>query len=87
MLEFFGWFGGFLLAFCGTPQAWKSYKDGHSEGLSWTFLWMWFWGESLVLVYVAPQYLWPLILNYLFNIFLAGVILWYKFYPRQSNIA
>jgi len=83
VLESFGWFGGILLAICGAPQAWQSYKIGHSEGLSWGFLWMWFWGEVFVLIYVIPQLLYPLILNYAFNIFLAGVILWYKFKPRN----
>lgn len=84
MLEGIGWLGGILLAVCGAPQAYQSWKTGHSEGLSYAFLWMWFMGEVLVLIYVSPQYLWPLIVNYAFNIFLAGVILWYKFKPRKE---
>jgi len=85
MLEAVGWLGGFLLAICGAPLAWQSYKNGHSEGIAWGFLWLWFWGEVLVLIYVLPQFLWPLILNYTFNIFLITIILWYKIKPRQTK--
>ncbi len=84
MLEALSWIGGLLLAVCGIPQAWKSYKEGHSTGISWAFLWMWFWGEVFVLIYVFPQYLWPLILNYGLNIIIIGIILWYKFRPRND---
>ena len=84
MLEAVGWIGGFLLATCGTPLAWDSVKNGHSAGISWTFLWMWFIGEILVLIYIFPQFLWPLIINYSFNIVLISIILWYKFNPRKA---
>ena len=83
-MEFFGWVGGFLLSVCGVPQAWKSYKDGNSKGISWSFIWMWFIGEIFLLIYVLPQLLYPLIINYLFNIFIASIILWYKFFPRNT---
>lgn len=82
-LELIGWIGGILLAICGIPQAYKSLKQGHSTGISASFLWLWFWGEVLVLIYVVPQLLYPLIFNYLFNIMIIGIILWYKYIPRK----
>jgi len=84
-MEIIGWIGGILLSLCGVPQAWKSYKDGHSEGLSLYFILMWFFGEIFLLIYVFPKYLIPLILNYSFNVFIALVIVWYKIYPRKMN--
>lgn len=83
MLEIFGWVGGFLLTTCAVPLAWQSYKNGHSTSLSHIFLWMWLGGEVLVLIYIFPQFLWPLIINYGFNIILICIILWYKFKPRN----
>lgn len=83
-LEIVGWLGGLLLTVCGIPQAWKSYKEGHSEGMSMSFLQMWFWGEVLLTVYVLPKMLYPLIANYVLNIFVAGIILWYKLRPRNE---
>ncbi len=84
MLEVFGWIGGILLTTCGVPMAWGCYKNGHANGISIPFLWMWFWGEVFVLIYVLPQYLWPLIINYTFNIVLIIIVLWYKYRPRKA---
>lgn len=48
-MEIIGWLGGILLTFCGLPQAWKSYKDGHSYGINMYFIQMWFCGIKYVL--------------------------------------
>ena len=77
-----GYIGAFLLAFCALPQTYKSYKEGHSEGLSHAFLWMWGIGEVLLLVYVIPAKDYPLILNYGINALLVAIILKYKYFPR-----
>jgi len=84
MIESFGWLGGLLLATCGAPMAWQSHKQGHSDGIAKGFLWMWFWGEIFVLIYVLPQLLYPLIINYGFNIVLVLIVLKYKYYPRKA---
>lgn len=82
-MEAIGWFGGILLAICGAPLAWQVWRQGHANGINWLFLHMWFWGEVLVFIYVAPQLLWPLIANYGFNIFLIAVIMYFKKWPRS----
>ncbi|MCK5016687.1 MAG: PQ-loop repeat-containing protein [Candidatus Peribacteraceae bacterium] len=92
-----GWIGGFLLAFCGLPQAIKAIKEKHAYGLSWMFLLSWFFGEILVLIFVVAQNLkwpinqavinnlqWPLIFNYSFNIFVVSIILKYKISPKRT---
>lgn len=89
-MEFIGWFGGILLAICGAPLAWEAWRTGNvGHSLTWTFLNLWFWGEVLVFAYVLPQWLWPLIVNYGFNILCILVIAYYKKWPRteqgQSN--
>jgi len=86
MLEILGWIGSVLFAVAAIPQAWKSYKDGNSDGLSTLFLWLWFWGEIFVLIYTIPKLLWPLLFNYIFNILLLFVILRYKYFPRKPVI-
>jgi PQ loop repeat len=34
LFEILGWLGSICLAICGVPQAWLSYKDKHSHGIS-----------------------------------------------------
>lgn len=86
LIEVIGWLGSALFAACGFPQALRSYKDGHSNGLSWGFLLMWFFGEVLTLVYVAqkPDVL-PLLVNYLANLFFLLIIIRYKIWARSTG--
>jgi uncharacterized protein with PQ loop repeat len=73
-----GWIGSFMLAICAVPQAYKSYVDKHSDGISWYFLLLWLFGEVFLLIYVINKLDIPLIINYLCNIFIVVVILYYK---------
>ena len=73
-----GWIGSFMLAICAVPQAYKSYVDKHSDGISWYFLLLWLFGEVFLLVYVINKLDIPLIINYLCNIFIVVIILYYK---------
>ena len=82
MTDLVGWIGSLMLAVCAVPQAYKSYKEGHSEGLSWGLLTLWGAGELLTLAYVLPKMDLPLIVNYLTNILLIGVMVKYKLYPK-----
>lgn len=83
MIEIIGIIGATLLALCGLPQSIRSYKDGHSDGLSWGFLSMWGFGEILVLYYVMMTTMdMILIANYIVNLIIGGVIVYYKIKPR-----
>jgi uncharacterized protein with PQ loop repeat len=84
MLELIGWIGSVLLACCGIPQAYSSHKDGHSDGISHAFLWMWAIGEVLTFTYVLgfQTLSLPLIANYAVNILVLLVIIKYKYFPR-----
>lgn len=86
-LELLGYVSASFLAICSIPQAWKSYKDGRTEGIAHSFLWLWFLGEIGTLIYTILKLGWvgPLILNYVFNILLIGVIMRYLYFPRGKS--
>lgn len=86
--ELIGWLGGVFLAICGLPQAYSCFKSGHAEGINPLYLWLWFWGEVLCLLYVvgwiSPLSM-PLIFNYGLNIVLISIMIKYKYAPRKNN--
>ena len=85
MMEVLGWIGSALFALCAVPQAWQSWKQKHSDGLSWSFLLMWFFGEVLTIIYVSQKEdVLPLLANYCFNIILLLIILWYRIFPQRK---
>jgi uncharacterized protein with PQ loop repeat len=85
IFEICGWLGSICLAICGIPQAWQSYKDKHSDGISWGFLLLWAFGEIFALAYVYDKLDLPLLLNYATNIFILAVILYYKVKPQNKR--
>jgi uncharacterized protein with PQ loop repeat len=82
-MEYIGWVGSILLAFCGLPQAIESFKTKNSDGLTWGFLIMWGVGELFTIVYIIPKWHWPLIFNYTANIIFISIITYYKIKPRK----
>lgn len=87
MMAVIGWLGSFMFCFCGLPQAWACYREGHAKGLSHGFLWMWFFGEVFTLVYVlaldvSAGSTKPLLTNYFVNLAFLLVIMRYKYFPR-----
>lgn len=82
-MENIGWIGSILLAFCGLPQAWESIRMGHSRGLTWGFLFMWFVGELCTFAYILPKMDLPLLVNYSANIMFLIIIIFYKIKPRK----
>lgn len=82
-MEIVGWLGSGLLAACSLPEAYLSWRRGHSRGLSWTFLLAWYLGEIFTLGYVVFEtFSWPLILNYTLNIIGLGVVIKFKKWER-----
>ena len=86
MLEFFGWAGSILFALCGMPQAYQSYKQGHSRGLNWAFILMWGMGEIMTFIYVLPKMDIPLLFNYTINMAFLIVIIYFKIWERKTKI-
>jgi uncharacterized protein with PQ loop repeat len=82
-METIGWIGSILLAFSGVPQAWTSFRYGHSRGINWAMLGLWFSGDVFLLAYVIPLGDLPLIANYTLNIAVICVIVFYKIWERK----
>lgn len=85
MLEIIGWLGSICLAISGLPQAWMSYKEKNSRGISWSFLLLWAFGEIFALTYVWDKLDLPLITNYVTNLLVLAVILYYKINPSDQQ--
>jgi uncharacterized protein with PQ loop repeat len=89
--ELIGWLGAFLLATCGLPQAWKTYRTKKCEDLSWVFILFWFGGEVLTLTYIILNNLKvgnfqpPLYFNYGLNIAILFYLIYAKMRYKQSN--
>ena len=84
-MDYIGWVGSVLLAFCGLPQAIESIKTKSSAGLTWGFILMWFVGEIFTVIYIIPKWHWPLIFNYTANIIFLSIIIYYKIRPGKSK--
>ena len=89
MPEIVGWLGAVLLAVCGAPQAFKSFREGHSRGVSPSFLALWLGGE-LCFLYSTIAKLgvvsW-LVFNYLGNIAFVLVIIYFAIFPKSDASA
>ena len=83
-MEIIGWIGSICFAVCGIPQALQCYKTGHSRGLSWGFLMLWFIGELFTIAYVLPKMDIPLLFNYGFNLAVLLIILRFKLWERKN---
>ncbi len=64
------------------PAVWKAIREGHADGMSGLFLALWFIGEVAMFGHVVlTNASWPLVLNYLANVGLVGVLVFYKVLP------
>lgn len=87
MLELIGLIGATAFALSGVPQAIRSFREGHSDGMSHGTIILWLSGEGAMLVYALGKYTsdYILICNYLANFLVVGVIAWYKYLPRRRR--
>ena len=80
MTELFGYLGAGLLALCAAPLLAETVAAGHAHGVSLTFLVSWWLGEVLMFIHVAgsKSRTAPLLANYILNVGIVGVILFYR---------
>jgi uncharacterized protein with PQ loop repeat len=83
-METLGYIGSIMLAICGLPQAIESFKTKSSEGLTWGFIGLWFWGEIFTFAYILPKMDLPLLINYSANIIFLSVIIYFKLFPKNK---
>ena len=85
-IEVIGWVSNTLFAAAAVPQAWHSYKQGHSHGLTWGLLLMWFFGELGAIVFAfAKDIPIQLTVNYFFNFIMLLIIIRYKIWERKPD--
>ena len=82
-MDIIGYIGSIMLAVCGLPQAIESFKTKSSEGLTWGFILLWFFGELFTFAYIIPKMDLPLLINYSANIIFLIIIIYYKVNPRK----
>jgi len=83
-MEVFAWIGSILLAVCSVPQAYQSYREGHSRGISMAMIYMWASGEVFTLIYTVYIQEWALAINYGMNLLVLCVIIYYRIFPRRE---
>ena len=87
LLNIIGAVSSFCLAACAAPQAWKSWQQKSSPGLSATFLLLWLGGELTGIWYTFLAHggdFW-LLVNYGWNVLFIGVILWFWWKPGKAG--
>lgn len=82
MIETIGWIGAGAFAISSVPQAYKSYREGHSTGVSWGLLVLSQLGEICGMVYGFYHSLYPFVANYVLNFIMLNVIIYFKVRPR-----
>lgn len=83
--ETWGWLSAICFGLCGVPQAIKSIKDKHSDGVSWGLLILWGVGEIFATIYVLPRKDYPLLVNYFFNALFIAIIIYYKIIGASND--
>lgn len=85
-LDVLGYLAGLCYAFSGAPQAVKAVKEGHSEGVATSLIWMVWTGSALMLIYVLGKHGvdWPLLFDYLVTLVVWGTVGRYKYFPRSK---
>ena len=79
-MNYIQWIGSACFIICFMPQVVKTIKEGHADGLSWLFLIILLVGESCYTVAVIHDFglVWWMLANYVSNIILLLVVIYYK---------
>lgn len=84
-MEILGWIGGVILAVCMIPEVFKTIKQKKCTLSPW-MLWLWFFGELIILVPVfkSPNALF-LILDHLISIMMLSVFIYYRHFRKPEK--
>lgn len=87
MSDAIGWAGSIFFAISAAPQAWKSYKDGNSDGLAWWFLLLWLAGEICYITATLVKFglVGWMMFNYIFGTMFLLMLIWFKLNPEKKN--
>ena len=76
-MELIVYIGSSFLAINAVPELIRTINDGRCH-IGWPMLVLWLLGEIFTTVYAISLGNIPLIMNYVFNLFIVIVMLWYK---------
>ena len=88
VISTFGFIGALLLAICSAPLALEAVAKGKSSMTEApVFMWIWWWGEILSVIYVIGELNSDkiMLMNYGFNIFCVSIVLYYMYNPRSDS--
>lgn len=87
LIDSIGWFSNLAFALSGLPLVIIAIRRGYDK-TNRAFLWLWFLGEFSGLFYVLLKmgFDWPLVSNYVVNLIIIGIILFYNYFPREKNL-
>lgn len=86
-IDIIGTVAAIAFAVCGLPQAIKSYREKHSDGMSMSFILLWLLGEVCMITYVVakvPDVI--LLVNYVGNLLFVWIIFYYKLFPNEKIV-
>jgi len=83
LVALIGTLGTLCFALSGIPAAIKSIRDGHARGMATATVWLWLLGEVCYVVYIGMTSCDPILMvNYIANMIIVGVIAFYVHFPR-----
>jgi uncharacterized protein with PQ loop repeat len=85
MINILGFFAMVCLVCAAIPQAIKAVKEGHSNGVAGGYIALLLAGFISMFIYLAiVKPIWPVMVNYAFNIVMISIIGYYKLFPRAK---
>jgi uncharacterized protein with PQ loop repeat len=86
-IKILGYAAMMFLMLGGLPQAYKTFKQGHANGVSSYYINFLLTGFILMLIFVClTNKSIPLIVNYIVNIIAFLILAWFKSFPRVKNV-
>ncbi len=87
-IEALGWLSSLLLSACSLPQVIQILREGHAEGLSKGFLFMWAAGNLLTQVYIITKFgmVMSLLSKYWANDVFLCIMIKYKLFPKRPSL-
>ncbi len=84
MIALLGWLATVCFVLSTIPQTIKTIDDKHAYGLTYGLLLLWFAGLVLMDIYtiLAAPGAYPLIVSYTIQIWLVGIMIYYKIFPK-----
>lgn len=84
-VQSFGWVYSLAFALSALPQAIKSHKQGHSDGVADGMMFLWILGEVTGLVYGFGLWQMPIVFNCALNTVFMSIIIYYRLKPRSKS--